>query len=69
MSLTSCALDVAERGHQLTFGQLGELLGVTDERARVIARRAIAKLRAAGVDLEDPGEVDHKVLAEGCSRS
>jgi hypothetical protein len=52
---TSCALDVADavraRGEDLTFQELGELLGVGDERARVILHRACLKLEVHGVSL------------------
>ncbi len=50
-TVSSCALDIADRGQQLTNRELGELLGVSEERARVIVQRAVTKLRDHGVDL------------------
>lgn len=44
-SATSCALAVAERGEQLTCREVGEILGISDERVRKIEQRALTKLR------------------------
>jgi hypothetical protein len=55
----SCAMDVARdpRGrdskNQLTYAEVGAYFGITDERARVIAEQALAKLKALGYTLDD----------------
>lgn len=43
----SCALDIAERGDEVTFTELGELLGVSQSRAHQICADALTKLRVA----------------------
>ena len=48
-SLTTCALDVAER--ERTARQIGELLGITERRVQQIVKAALDKLRANGVEL------------------
>lgn len=49
---TTCALDVADAG-QHTFAEIGKLLGITDEGARVIMEKARAKIEALGYTLAD----------------
>jgi hypothetical protein len=55
----SCALDIAENPHgrdsrnQLTYGDVGAYFGVSDERARIIAEKALAKLKLLGYTLDD----------------
>ena len=49
--MQSCALDVAEKG--ATFDEIGRYLGCDSTRARQIAASAIAKLRDAGVDVDE----------------
>jgi len=49
----TCALDIAESGEKLTYAEIGALFGVSDERARVIAEKALAKLERLGYTAED----------------
>lgn len=62
VTMTTCALDVAEkpgRPKLMPFDEIGELLGVTDERARQLNERAIAKLKRLGYTVEELFPEDH----------
>ena len=59
-SATSCALAVADNGQQLTCREVGDILGISDERVRVIEKRALKKLFAQAAELG----VDALELAE-----
>jgi hypothetical protein len=48
----SCMLDVADLDGQ-TLEQVGDVLNVTRERVRQVEVKALAKMKAAGVDLRD----------------
>jgi hypothetical protein len=48
----TCALDVVAEGAH-TYAEIGELLGISDEGARIIAEKAIAKLNQLGYKLDD----------------
>lgn len=52
-SAVSCSLDVADRGEELSCQEIGSLLGICDEAARNILNRALAKIRASGVDADE----------------
>lgn len=65
----TCALDIAERQagrpRELSFAIIGEVLGVSDDMASRIFRRAVRKLRRVGV-MVDGGEaelMEKRVLA------
>lgn len=51
-TMTTCALDVAATGPK-TFGEIGDLFGVTDERARIIHEEAMAKIEALGYSIDE----------------
>jgi hypothetical protein len=48
----TCSLDVAERGG-MSRTQVGGMMGLGYERVRQLELRALAKLRANGVDLRE----------------
>lgn len=63
-SYTSCALDVADKGDTLTMGELGVLIGTCDEGARKVLKRALAKVSALGVELEQFLEAERSLREE-----
>lgn len=52
-TMASCALDVADTGEQLTFGELGVLFGISDEAVRKVFEKAQQKLEDLGYKFED----------------
>lgn len=74
-SEATCALDVAEdqserdQKGRLPLAVIGSMLGITGERVRQIEARALARLKAMGVDLEgslgQAGEDDDSQPVQG----
>lgn len=53
VSMATCALDIADDPERPTFAAIGEVLGVTDERARQLCERAVAKLKRLGYSTDE----------------
>lgn len=47
----SCALDLSDRGEEMTTTQIGKYFGVGRERVRLIVNAALRKLGATAEDL------------------
>lgn len=62
VSMRTCALDIADaqpRGELLAFGHIGEVLGMSDERARQLCERAIEKVNGLGYTLDELFPEEH----------
>lgn len=53
VTMTTCALDVADDKYRPTFAEIGEVLGISDERARQLCERGVAKLKRLGYSVDE----------------
>jgi hypothetical protein len=61
VTMTTCALDISERDDKtlMPFHEIGEVLGVSDERARQLCERAVEKLQALGISVDELFPEEH----------